>query len=96
LLDFAKARLAKPGLEAEKIAAEIGKTFAERQTELARADKTSEEARGLRIKNDISELRLTLGATKAILVGDASEEAVLFGKQVDAFLSALKDLAQAT
>lgn len=96
LLDFASAKLAKPGLEGEKIAAEIGKTFAERQTELARADKTSEEARELRIKNDISELRLMLGATKAVLVGDDSDEAVLFGKAVDAFLSALNEMARAT
>lgn len=93
LLDFAKAKLAKPGLEAEKLAAEIGKTFAERQSELARASKISEEARQLRIRNDVSELRISLGATKALLIGDASEEAVLFGKQVDAFLTALKEIS---
>lgn len=96
LLDFAKAKLAKPGLEAEQIAAQIGKTFAERQTELARADKTAEEARQIRIKNDIAELRLTLGATKAMLVGDSSEEAVLFGKQLNEFLEVLKEIAAET
>jgi hypothetical protein len=95
LLDFAKAKLARAGLEDEKIAAEISKMFAERQAELAKADKTSEEARQLRIQNDISELRLTLGATKAMLIGDESEEAVLFGKQLDTFLDVLKELAGA-
>ena len=93
LLDFAKARLAKSGLEAEKIASEISKTFAERQTELAKAGKTSEETRELRIQNDITELRLTLGATKAMLVGDDSEEAILFGKQLEAFLKVLRGIA---
>ncbi len=94
LLDFAKAKLAKSGLEAEQIAAEIGKTFAEKQTELARAEKTTEEARQIRIKNDVAELRLTLGATKAFLVGDESEEAVIFGKQLESFLCVLKEIAE--
>ncbi len=92
-LDFAKAKLAKSGLEAEKIGAEICKTFAEKQTELARAEKTAEETRQLRIKNDIAELRLTLGATKAFIMGDCSDEAIIFGKQLESFLKILKEIA---
>jgi hypothetical protein len=47
-LDHAKSKLAKSGLEAEKIA---------------------EEAHQLRIKNDINEFQLSLGALKALLIG---------------------------
>lgn len=96
LLDFAKAKLSKPGLEAEKTAADIAKTFAERQTQLAVAEKTSQEARSTRIDNDIKELKITLGATRAMIVGDTSEEAILFGKQLDSFLSSLREIAPTT
>lgn len=94
LLDFAKAKLATPGLEAQKIAAEITQKYAEHQTELAQADKTREEARERRIKNDIRELRYSLTLTKALVMADDDESAIFFGKQIDSFLELLKDLGQ--
>jgi hypothetical protein len=41
----------------------------------------------------IKKLRLVLGGTKAMLIGDPGEEALLCGQQIDEFLRVLKELA---
>lgn len=95
LLDFAKAKLQMPVVELEKASAEISKLYAERQKELADADKTHAEADAIRLTTQITELRLVLGATKAILVGEEGAEAILLGKQIDVFLEVVRDLSRA-
>jgi hypothetical protein len=94
LLDFAKAKLQMPVVEVEKAAAEVAKLYAERQKELAEADKIHAEADAIRLETNIRELTLTLALTKAMLVGEPGEEAVLLGRQVDAFLEAVRDLSR--
>ena len=94
LLDFAKAKLQMPVVEIEKASAEISKIYAERQKELAEADKLHAEADLIRLNTHIRELTLTLGLTKVMLVGESGEEAILLGKQVDAFLEVVRDLSR--
>lgn len=90
-----KVRLAKAGLENEKIEAEVAKTYAEQEKLLAEARKANSEAEAREFQTAVQRLRLVLGGTKAMLIGDTDEEALLFGRQIDAFLEVLKDVAKA-
>jgi hypothetical protein len=93
-LDFAKAKLRREGVEVQEIEARVGKLFAEKEKTIAEARKTNAEARAIEIKNVMTGLRFALGATKAMLIGDQSAEAVVFGQQIDAMLDAIKAVAE--
>jgi hypothetical protein len=89
-LDYAKAQLRKPGLDAAKVEAEVAKLYAERERTLAEARKAHAEARAKEIDNVSRELQLALGMTKALLIGEEGDEAILLGLQVEEMLTALK------
>ncbi len=92
LLDFAKNRLAREGAEVQKIEAEISEIYAKERMALAQADKLNAEAEAMRSQNAIKELVAMLALTKAMLVGEEGEEALLLGKQIDVFLDIVKEL----
>lgn len=92
LLDFAKAKLAMPGLEAEKVAAEIGKVYAERTSEMAEARRRNAEAAAIEQMNNLRDLKLTLGMMKASLAGNQDAKALLLGQQIDFLLEVVKEL----
>lgn len=92
MLDFARQRLQREGLENDKIEAEIAELYAKRTKELADADRVSAEAERIRQDTSLRELCKCLALTKAMLIGDESEEAMLFGQQIDSFLSVVKEL----
>jgi hypothetical protein len=91
--DHLKARLAKAGLENARIEAEVCKLYAEAESTLAEARKRRGEAAKQEFDTAVRRLRLALGLTRAQLIGDEGEEAILFGKQIDAMLVALKEVA---
>jgi hypothetical protein len=93
-LDCAKAHLRKPGLDAAKVEAEVAKLYAEREKALAEARKAHADARSKELDNTIRELRLCLGFTKAMLVGEQGDEVILLGMQLDAMIEAVKALAE--
>jgi hypothetical protein len=100
-LDYVKAKLRKEGAQVEHIEAEVAKLFSEAEKAHADAFKTREEGlrvreerRALAVRTRIKELRLELGMTKAMLIGQKGKEAALFGRQLDAMLEALKVLAE--
>jgi hypothetical protein len=93
-LEHAKAKLRKSGVEVEKIEAEVSKLFAEREKALAEARKTNAEAKAIEVQTAIKELRVALGMTKAMLIGERGKAAVVFGQQIDAMLEALKVVAE--
>jgi hypothetical protein len=92
-LDYAKAQLRKPGLDAAKVEAEVAKLYAEREKTLAEARKAHAEAHAKEIDNVVKELRLSLGMTKAMLIGEEGDEAILLGLQVEEMMAALKAIA---
>jgi hypothetical protein len=92
-LEHAKAKLRKSGVEVEKIEAEVSEIFAKREKALAEARKTNAEARAIEVGTAIKELRMALGMTKAMLIGERGKAAVVFGQQIDAMLEALKVVA---
>lgn len=90
LLDYAKANLARPGLENERIEAEIRRLYGQMEIDRAEARKKYAEADALEFNTKVKRLRLALGAAKAFLVGEEGEEAVIFTKQITAFLETLE------
>jgi len=92
LLDYAKANLARPGLENERIEAEIRRLYGQMEIDRAEARKKHAEADTLEFNNKVKRLRLVLGAAKALMVGDDGEEAVIFTAQITAFLETLEKL----
>jgi len=90
LLDYAKSRLGKPGAEVERILAEAEKAYSERERNLAEARKAHAEARAQEIKNVCEELRMAMSLTKAVLVGEEGEEALMLGKRIDLLLGSTK------
>jgi hypothetical protein len=93
LLDYAKANLARPGLENERIEAEIRRLYGQMEIDRAEARKKHAEADTLEFNNKVKRLRLVLGMAKAFMVGDTGEEAVIFTAQITAFLETLEKLA---
>lgn len=93
LLDFAKQRLRKEGLEAEKIEAEVRKLHADMQMGLAEARERHARADHCEFDLKVKKLRLALSLTKAQLIGDEGEEAIVFGRQIDELLKLLKELS---
>ncbi|MCW5776579.1 MAG: hypothetical protein KIS87_09085 [Phycisphaeraceae bacterium] len=92
LLDFARSKLAREGAEVQKIEAEVGEIYAKRLRTLAEADKLSAEAEAQRLRNSVTELCTALALTKAMLVGEEGEEALLLGRQIDEFLVVVREL----
>lgn len=95
LLDHARARLAKAGLENEKIEAEVAKLYAECESISADARKKHAEAEATEFETAVKRLKLALELTKAMLIGEPGEEAIVFGNQVQALLGVLSEAAQA-
>lgn len=96
LLDFAKAKLSQPGIENERVLAEAAEKFASAKMNLAKARKTSAEAESIEIDNRIKRLRLMLRMTKAMVIREGGEAALLFGQQVGDLLFALEEFRQET
>src|SRR5262249_21831890 len=92
LLDHAKARLAKAGLENEKIEAEIQRLYTQIENDYAEARKKHAEAEAIELNTALKKLWLSVGLTKAMLIGEAGEENIVFSQQIDAFLGTLKEL----
>jgi hypothetical protein len=69
--------------------AEIEKGFTEREKTLADAEKVRAETDAIRLETRIRELRVILGLTKALLIGDDSSEALVVGQRIDEFLKVL-------
>src|SRR5262245_31941736 len=70
LLDYAKANLARPGLENDKLEAEIRRLFSQSEADRAEARKKIAEAEALEFQTKVKRLRLVLGGAKAILIGE--------------------------
>jgi hypothetical protein len=92
LLDYAKAHLARPGLENDKLEAEIRRLFSQSEADRAEARKKNAEAEAIEFQTKVKRLRLVLGGTKAMLIGERGEEAVIFAQQIEEFLQTLKEL----
>jgi hypothetical protein len=93
-IDYAKSKLRREGVEIQKIEAEIAKLFSEAEAAHEKARKDRADARAVEFTTTVKELRLALGLTKAMMMGDEGEESILFGKQIDAMLEALKIVAE--
>lgn len=92
MLEYARQRLQREGLENDRIEAEIAETYARRTSELAKAENTAADAEHKRQQTNLKELCIALGLTKAMLIGEEGEEAVVFGKQIECFLEVVKDM----
>lgn len=92
LLDFARNKLAREGVEVQKIEAEVSEIYAKRVKSLAEADKVSAEAAAIRQRTATKELCTMLAMTRAMLVGEEGEEALLLGKQINEFLGLVREL----
>jgi len=93
LLDYAKANLARPGLENERIEAEIRRLYGQMEIDRAEARKKHAEADALEFTNKVKKLKFVLGMAKAYMLGEEGEEAVICTAQITAFLETLDNLA---
>lgn len=91
-LNFLKAKLKKADFENEKIQAETLERFTASKENLAKARKASAEAHALELENMIREMKIKLALTKVIVLQDKGEAAVLFGRDIDALLNAIKEI----
>lgn len=91
-LTFLKAKLKKADFENEKIQAETVDAFASAKERLANARKTSAEAQALELDNMIKQMKIQLTITKVIVMQDTSDAAILFGRDVEALLIAIREI----
>ena len=94
-LDYAKAKLEKPGLENAKIEAEIREKYAEIEKKHAETRKVSAEADKADYENTVRKLKLSLGMAQVLLMGEDGDEAILFSLQIEQFLRIMKELEPA-
>lgn len=92
LIDHAKSKLKKAGIENEKLIADVDRLFVQREKQMAEARKINAEAKAIELKNTIKELKLSLGAMKVLMVGEMGEEDLIFTIQIEEFLHSLKSL----
>ena len=92
-LGYLKEKLARPGLENDKIEAETRRLYAQMELDRAEARKRHAEAEAIELQTKIRRLRVVLGGAHALLLGEQGEEAVVFVQQIDAFLTTLDKLA---
>ena len=92
LLKFAKDHLSKPGLENQKIIAEIEELYSSRNKKIAETRKINAEAGSIELKNRVNSLKISLGLTKVLMVGSTDENAVVFFKEIDSLLSMIDNL----
>ena len=92
LLDHAKEKLAKTGIENQKMLAEIDLMFSTKTKELAETRKINAEAQAIEFSNSVKQLKLTLGLSKALIIGEQGEENVVFIKQIDSFLEVIQSV----
>ncbi len=93
LLKYGKDKLEKAGFENDKIRAEADLLYSQKEKELAEARKLNAEAQKVEFENAIKQLRLSLKMTKAILLGEPGEEALILVKSVEQFIKVLDDFA---
>ena len=96
-----KAHLEKNVIANQKNEAEIAEIYERCEHEREKEDKTRAETRKLNaeaeekeIENSLKRLQIALRLTKVMLAGQPGDEALLFGKRIDAYLQALEDFAQ--
>jgi hypothetical protein len=95
LLDNVKSRLNKPGIENQKILAEIDETYTRKQKTVAETRKINAEADSIEVKNKIRKLKLKLAAIElAIKIGNPGEEGLIIMKQIENFRNALSVLEE--
>lgn len=94
VIQFGKEKLKKASIENDKINAEIEEIYTKIKKEKAETRKINAEADQINLDNQIKAIRITLGSAKALLIGSADNEDILFVKKVDAFLDVLKELKQ--
>jgi hypothetical protein len=75
-----------------RIEAEVRRLHGQMEIDRVEARKKHAEADTLEFNNKVKWLRLVLGATKALMVGEEGEEAVIYTAQMTAFLETLEKL----
>lgn len=91
-IEHARERLRKEGLANARIEAEVAEIYARRTKEIADARLTAAHAKGQEQQNALHDLCRHLALTRALLMGDEGREAILFGRQIDAFLEIVKEM----
>ncbi len=84
LLNYGKAVLDKPIIENNKLLAQIEDIYADIR-------KKNAEAEAIELKNRLKRFKLFLKSAKIIVGGDQGEEAILFLKDIDQFLLAIRE-----
>ena len=87
-----KSRLAKPGIENEKLLVEIQALYWKMEKVALSNRKNKAEAKSLELKNKLNQIEISLGLTKIIAVQDKSEDIVIFLKEVDEWMALVRNL----
>lgn len=91
LLNHAKEKLPKAGIENEKIIAEIDQLYIIKQKELAQTRKLNAESSEIEFSLALKKLKVSLGMTKALLIGESQKEDIIFVKQIESFIKVLNE-----
>ena len=87
-LDYFKNKLANPGIENEKVLAEIEEIYINMEKTAAETRKIKAEAETIEFNNSLKKLEFCLHSTKILLLDseDQDEKSLVFIKQIDAWI----------
>lgn len=94
LLSYGKNKLAKPGLENQKILAEIELIYTTKMKELAEARKLFAEADRITFETKMKKLKLSLSLFKVLVSGNENEEKILITRQIDMLVRVMNQLEE--
>jgi hypothetical protein len=93
LLSYAKEKLKNPGIENEKLLAEVQQLLSAKERDTAEARKLNAESEQIEFNNAVRRLRLSLKASRVFLLRDPDQEAILFVSEVDELLKILDEFS---
>lgn len=91
ILDHAKQRLAKSGLENEKIKAEIDNYYKRNAREMAETRKINAETNAIELDTARKKLIISLTVARSVIMTDAKNEDLVFARRIDGLLKALSE-----
>jgi len=89
-LNFAEEKLKKPGIENQKMLAEVDEIYSNIEKNKAEVKKIYAEASSIELETALKKLKLALKLSKALMIGKEGNECIIINKQIDAFLEAIE------
>lgn len=93
-IQYAEAKLKKASIDNDRTISQIAESYSLIEKNKAESRMINATAKALEFEQSLKELSFTLKMTKALIIGNQGEEAIVFTKQIDVFLDVINSLSE--